>query len=215
VTLRPCLDCGTPSPGPRCSEHTIDTKPTAHKRGYDWQWTKLSRRARRLQPFCTDCGSTEDLQTDHTREAWQRKAAGKTIRFQDIDVVCADCNRARGAARGSAVTRGVAPSAVKPDSAGRRNPRYTLLGGVCEGQPSRNPESQYLGTGAFRISRLMIAVSDHFLPNIHDEVLGLSTTGSRHFQDATSQNFVGVVIAMFAVWKVRVAHCERHVWSLP
>ena len=96
-----------------------------------------------------------------------------------------------------------------------RNPRCTLLGGVCEGQPSRNPESQYLGTGAFRIPRLMIAVNDHFLPKIHDEILGLSTTGSRHFQDATSQNFVGVVIAMFAVWKVRVAHCERHVWSLP
>ena len=96
----------------------------------------------------------------------------------------------------------------------RRNPRCTLLGGVCEGQPSRNPESQYLGTGAFRISSLMIAVSDHFLPNIHDEVLGLSTTGTRHFQDATSQNFVGVVIAMFAVWKVRVADCECHVWSL-
>jgi len=97
----------------------------------------------------------------------------------------------------------------------RRNPRCTLLGGVCEGQPSRNPESQYLGTGAFRISRLMIAVSDHFLPKIKHEVLGLSTTGSRHFEDATSQNFVGVVIAMFAVWKVRVAHCECHVWSLP
>ena len=111
--------------------------------------------------------------------------------------------------------QGDAPSEAIPDPAGRRNPRYTLLGGVCEGQPSRNPESQYLGTGAFRISRLMIAVNDHFLPKIHDEVLGLSTTGSRHFQDATSQNFVGVVIAMFAVWKVRVAHCERHVWSLP
>ena len=92
--------------------------------------------------------------------------------------------------------------------------RVTHLGVVCEGQPSRNPESQYLGTGAFRISRLMIAVSDHFLPKIKYEVLGLSTTGIRHFQDATSQNFVGVVIAMFAVWKVRVAHCECHVWSL-
>ena len=96
----------------------------------------------------------------------------------------------------------------------RRNPRCTLLGGVCEGQPSRNPESQYLGTGAFRISRFMIAVSDHLLPKIHHEVLGLSATGSRHSQDATSQNFVGVVIAMFAVWKVRVADCECHVWSL-
>ena len=97
----------------------------------------------------------------------------------------------------------------------RRNPRYTLLGGVREGQPSRNPESKYLGTGAFRISRLMIAVSDHFLPKIHDEVLGLSITGSRHFQDATVQDFVGVVIAVFVGWKVRVAPRECHVCSLP
>jgi 5-methylcytosine-specific restriction enzyme A len=125
MTLRPCLICGQPSARPRCPEHTLDTKPTAHARGYNNAWTRLSKRARRLQPFCTDCGSTEDLQCDHTPEAWQRKAAGKTIRMQDIDVVCADCNRARGAARGSAVTRGEAPSAVKPDSAGRQNLSYT------------------------------------------------------------------------------------------
>jgi hypothetical protein len=106
------------------------------------------------------------------------------------------------------------PRVVRQTTPPRRNPRYTLLGVVCEGQPSRNPESQYLGTGAFRIPRLMIAVSDHFLPKINYEVLGLSTTGIRHFQDATSQNFVGVVIAMFAVWKVCIAHCECHVWSL-
>jgi len=101
------------------------------------------------------------------------------------------------------------PSTTPP----RRGRRYTPLGGVGEGQPSRNPESKYLGTGAFRISRLMVAVCDHFLPNIRDGVMGLSTTG--HFEDATLQDFVGVVIAVFVGWKVRVGHCECHVWSLP
>jgi 5-methylcytosine-specific restriction protein A len=89
VTLRPCIGCGLPTPLTRCPEC----------RGYDHAWDRLSRRARRLQPFCSDCGATEDLQTDHTPEAWARKAAGKPIRLQDIDVVCQDCNIARGAAR--------------------------------------------------------------------------------------------------------------------
>ncbi len=52
-----------------------------------------------MQPYCSDCGATEDLQCDHSREAWKRKTAGKPIRLKDVDVVCGPCNRARGAAR--------------------------------------------------------------------------------------------------------------------
>lgn len=89
MTLRPCLDCGTPSASTRCTDC----------RGYDSEWERLSRRARRLQPFCSDCGTPEDLQTDHSPEAWARKAAGKSIRLKDVDVVCGPCNRARGQAR--------------------------------------------------------------------------------------------------------------------
>ncbi|MCH9668949.1 MAG: hypothetical protein K0U76_03850 [Actinomycetia bacterium] len=123
MTLTACLDCGEPSTGPRCTEHTLDDKPTAHARGYDAAWTRLSKRARRLQPFCTDCGSTEDLQTDHTPEAWARKAAGKPIRLADVEVVCGPCNRARGAARGHTATRGDAPAACLPDPGGRQSLR--------------------------------------------------------------------------------------------
>lgn len=106
MTLRPCLDCGEPATGPRCAGHTTDRKAPAAARGYDAAWTRLSKRARRLQPFCSDCGSTEDLQTDHTPEAWQRKAAGKEIRLCDVRVLCGPCNRAAGAARGPSATRG-------------------------------------------------------------------------------------------------------------
>jgi 5-methylcytosine-specific restriction protein A len=119
MTLRPCLDCGEPTNGPRCPEHTTDPKASATTRGYNDAWTRLSKRARRLQSFCLDCGSTEDLQTDHTPEAWARKARGKTIRLQDVDVVCGPCNRARGAARGNALTRGNTPNATQPDPGGR------------------------------------------------------------------------------------------------
>ena len=121
MTLKPCLDCGEPSDSSRCSEHKltiVDTRPTAAQRGYDAAWHRLSTRARTLQPFCSDCGTTEDLQCDHTPEAWQRKAKGKPIRLRDVDVVCGPCNRERGAARGKAVTRGNAPRGLAEDCAG-------------------------------------------------------------------------------------------------
>lgn len=90
-----CLDCKPPrlydipkqSGGPRAL-------------GYDSKWDRLSKKARELQPFCSDCGTLDDLTADHTQQAWERKEQGKTIRLKDIDVVCRSCNSARGAARG-------------------------------------------------------------------------------------------------------------------
>lgn len=73
-------------------------------RGYDYQWRKLSLRARSQQPWCSDCGRPDDLTADHSAAAWKRKAEGKAIRLQDIDVVCVGCNATRGAARGSNAT---------------------------------------------------------------------------------------------------------------
>jgi 5-methylcytosine-specific restriction enzyme A len=132
MTLRPCIDCGEPCDGPRCPEHTApDTKPDATTRGYDAAWKRLSRRARRLQPWCESCGATEDLQTDHTPEAWARKTAGKPIRLQDVRVLCGPCNRAAGAARGTSVTRGDDPSTAHGHSAGSRDYGYTPLGGIA------------------------------------------------------------------------------------
>lgn len=69
-------------------------------KGYDGHWDNLSRRARRLQPWCSDCGSPDNLTADHTTRAWKRRQQRKTIRLQDIDVVCMDCNNERGPARG-------------------------------------------------------------------------------------------------------------------
>lgn len=106
MTLRPCLECGTPADQSRCPDCTAehqraqpDRKTPAAARGYDWTWTKLSKRARKLQPFCSDCGATADLQADHSPEAWERKATGLPLRLADIDVVCGPCNRTRGAQR--------------------------------------------------------------------------------------------------------------------
>lgn len=121
MTLTTCLDCGQPCDGPRCTEHT--RKGTATQRGYDAAWDRLSRRARRLQPFCTDCGATEGLQLDHQPSAWERKAKGLRIRLgTDAEVVCGPCNIARGAARGSTATRGMDPAAASA----RPRPRQSL-----------------------------------------------------------------------------------------
>ncbi len=121
MTLTTCLDCGTPCDGPRCTEHTTN----ATTRGYDANWKRLSKRARRLQPFCLTCGSTEDLQTDHTPEAWARKAAGKPIRLNDVQVLCGPCNRAAGAARGPSATRGGTPGHPSQPPRPRQSLRLT------------------------------------------------------------------------------------------
>ena len=110
-----CPDCGTvftrDNDNARCAEcRPPDTRDIPNRRGttaeqgYNERWNRLSRRARALQPFCTDCGSPDDLTADHTEQAWQRYDAGKTIRLQDIDVVCRTCNSERGAARGERVS---------------------------------------------------------------------------------------------------------------
>lgn len=127
--MKPCLDCGTPTDGPRCDEHSVDRKAPAAERGYDAAWTKLSKRARRLQPFCQSCGSTESLQCDHTPEAWVRKASGKAIRLSDVQVLCGPCNRAAGAARGPSATRGDAPGRPNHDPTTSAARSYTREAG--------------------------------------------------------------------------------------
>lgn len=101
--MRPCLDCGEVSDGPRCEQHRPTTTTlrglSFRERGYDARWDRLSRRARAVQPWCSDCGVTDGLTADHKPEAWARKARGQEIRLQDVDVVCRDCNLRRGSSR--------------------------------------------------------------------------------------------------------------------
>lgn len=110
MTLRPCLDCGEPTSATRCPAcQPVDPSPSS--RGYTAAWRRLSARARKLSPFCEDCGRTDDLTVDHTPEAWARQAARKPIRLADVAVVCRSCNSRRGPARG--------PNARARDQGGR------------------------------------------------------------------------------------------------
>lgn len=97
---RPCLKCGEPTHGSWCPEHKPQPSKSRRERGYEGQWRKLSARARRIQPWCSDCDATTDLTADHTPEAWRRHDAGLPIRLEDVDVVCRPCNSRRGHIRG-------------------------------------------------------------------------------------------------------------------
>lgn len=100
---KPCLDCGEPSTSSRCPahrrQHRAQQVGSSRDRGYDAAWDRLSRRARKLSPFCEVCGSTDDLQLDHKPSAWRRKAEGKVIRLEDVRVLCRLCNVAAGSSR--------------------------------------------------------------------------------------------------------------------
>lgn len=125
--MKPCLVCGEPSPEARCEEHPKKqqnrSKDRSRGAGYGHAWDQLSRRARRLQPWCSDCGTTQQLSADHTPEAWRRHDAGKPIRLKDIAVVCIRCNIARGKARGEGVTRPDSEAAGKPQTEMRMVPK--------------------------------------------------------------------------------------------
>lgn len=106
MSLKPCIQCGEPSSETRCIEHRIEHatakdehRGNRHARGYTSAWDRLSIKARKLQPFCLDCGTTTSLTTDHLPSAWARIAEGKPLRLTDVEVVCNDCNAARGSSR--------------------------------------------------------------------------------------------------------------------
>ena len=105
MTLRPCLDCGEPTDDARCPPHARlnerrDPERQRREAAYDWTWRRLSQRARRTSPTCEVCGTTEDLTTDHTPAAWERREAGLPIRLADVRVLCRTHNASAGAARG-------------------------------------------------------------------------------------------------------------------
>lgn len=106
--LKPCYvdGCGELSDQARCPAHRPKHPNKSRKAsGYDHQHQRLRERALAMQPFCLDCGTTEDLQLDHLPIAWRRKAQGKPIRLSDVAVRCGRHNRRAGAARGPSVTR--------------------------------------------------------------------------------------------------------------
>jgi len=127
---KPCLTCGEPTDASRCPDHRLrHDRPSREELGYDYRWRKLAARAKRIQPWCSDCYTTDDLTVDHSERAWRRKAAGKPIRLRDVDVVCRLCNLRRGPAR----PRGQDPSATSsPVRHKPQEPSHTTGGYACQ-----------------------------------------------------------------------------------
>lgn len=68
---RPCIepDCGAlhRNPGPRCGPHTrtFNKARNQARTQYHGTWQATSRAARKAQPWCTRCGTGQDLTLDH------------------------------------------------------------------------------------------------------------------------------------------------------
>lgn len=106
MTMRPCLECGEATEQNLCDDHrpsaTAMRGSSPSERGYDSAWTRLSARARRMQPWCSDAhlgGCEGPLTADHLPSAWERKALGLPLRLSDVEVVCRRHNSARGSSR--------------------------------------------------------------------------------------------------------------------
>lgn len=97
MSLRPCIQCGEPTDGPRCPEHTTDTRIRKEKgqAAYDPVWRKLSLKARKMQPWCQDCNGTDDLTCDHIIPKTVAPELVHTI--ENLAVRCRSCNSRRGA----------------------------------------------------------------------------------------------------------------------
>lgn len=96
--LRPCLECGDLSEDARCPEHQRrelprPNRPTTAQLGYGGKWQRLSRKARRLQPWCSWCLTEDDLTTDHL--VWPARS------LEDVQVLCRPCNSRKGVLRSS------------------------------------------------------------------------------------------------------------------
>lgn len=180
--MKPCLVCGEPSPDSRCPDHRVNAQPAtlASVRGYDTVWRRLSERARRLQRFCSDCFTTDDLTADHSPEAWRRKQAGKTIRLSDIDVVCRSCNAKRGKARPS--TRGDTPNQTTLDYVGEaKSPSLSIQGGhtpgfartdrrICDFDAKPTAWGEDQGVASIRHDRKNASVADRVGPVVLGDV---------------------------------------------
>ena len=146
MTARPCLACGDLiTAGTRCSSCTpADTKKPrqiAHA-GTDSQWRRLSLRARRMQPFCIDCHTDQDLTADHILPVDQFPELAYAM--ENITVRC----RPHNSARGNRYTRAEAEqvlNALLSAQARRPSPRLRKLIPVAQraAQVGTRPPEQH------------------------------------------------------------------------
>ena len=116
--MKPCLTCGEPSDRSRCPEHRLDDHPNRdrkHLHNNTTRWKKLSRRLRRMQPWCSTCGATDDLTVDHIVPLTQRPDLAYEL--TNLDILCRSCNGAKDGHLGGWGKRAGQPPEGKASSA--------------------------------------------------------------------------------------------------
>ena len=97
--LRPCLDCGEPSPRTRCPAHASAQearRPSRRVLGrYDTRYEKLRAATLREQPWCSECRvphtDANPLTADHIVPLGR---GGKNVR-SNMQTLCRACNSAK------------------------------------------------------------------------------------------------------------------------
>lgn len=90
--MKPCVQCGEPSEGSRCDDHKLMRHST--RKANSARWQRLSRRLRRLQPWCDQCGTKDRLQVDHIIPVSERPDLEYVL--ANLRILCASCNSSRG-----------------------------------------------------------------------------------------------------------------------
>ena len=117
---RPCLNCQElTTNSTRCDDcrraHDREAEAVRYakhgrrqrREGHDSAaWRRLSKRARKLQPWCNLCGRRADeledyerLELDHLPSAWNKYEHNKPILLTDVQVLCNTCNNKLGSSR--------------------------------------------------------------------------------------------------------------------
>lgn len=69
MTLQPCCECGELSLKNRCVKHRLKSAPKDREAHAAYanrsKWRRLSKKLRKLSPFCEVCGTSDDLTVDH------------------------------------------------------------------------------------------------------------------------------------------------------
>lgn len=152
---KPCTVCGEPSEGSRCDEHRREQENARESRknvqhpahANRTRWKNASRRARKAQPWCLDCGATTNLSVDHIIPF--RERPDLAYAQDNLAIRCRSCNAAKGdtmpdAATVAAVeaaiaarhgharsaTRGEAPTPVDSRRAGEAESPLHTPGGI-------------------------------------------------------------------------------------
>ena len=99
MALKPCLDCGTLSDGPRCTEHRRARdrareadRPSPSQRGYGHAWRKIRDQHLTEEPLCRWCRTAGEPDNPLTVDHITPKSRGGTDDPANLRTLCKRCH---------------------------------------------------------------------------------------------------------------------------